>query len=100
MYQLKCSSCGHEEAGTFSPPSTVFPALPPVTVLLLLGEAPPTAANLFSLSKLSPFSGLSPAELKASFLTGTHKLGPMGQGKALQLKAEAEKLGFKVELIK
>jgi len=100
LYEINCAFCGFREAGTFNPIHN-FPPANAFNVQLNLGNALPTASNLLGLSKLHQrFTGLSPTELKESFLRGPLiKLGSLHQPEIDLLKRNAEALGFAVEII-
>jgi len=98
MFEVKCSYCGHEEAGTFCPTFPDMPMAKPAMVEISLNNALPTAGNLLGLSKLHKrFNGLKPLDLKTIFLAGhTISLGDLNAEDIEQVKRKAEALGFSV----
>jgi hypothetical protein len=98
MYELRCESCGHEEAGTFVPSSLGELKAKPVNVVIQLGSMAPTGKNLLALSKLHPrFAKLGPSDLKALFLSGSViTLGPLHKEEAERVERAAVNTGFAV----
>lgn len=98
LFEINCSHCGYEEAGTFIPSSLDMPVAQTACLKINLGEAKPTAANLMWLSKLhTQFAALTPHELKAVFTADSMlELGNLSAEEVELIKKKCAVMGFYV----